>query len=268
MRYGLTRKAGAGGRAATTIDAPGGAAMLGAALLAALAAGCASQASHSGSNPPAASAPPSALPAGSTQVITNLSQLSPSETDQAALNTAAKVLKTDPAKDEVAVARGLGRDSPSMLRRLYLDSPESPRYAETMIPHTQIRLLNAKAAEFPGFSNMMLTQVLNEMIKEEHQEPMVTLELAEQINPVVLTAILDDKGQLRELIYQQHSGLAAIDNFVIESCKASLWANNMPTNALSKEGDYRLRIEAQLSKYSADREGNQIFTTRVGLGIL
>ncbi|HEY2524927.1 MAG TPA: hypothetical protein VGI29_07705, partial [Candidatus Binataceae bacterium] len=90
----------------------------------------------------------------------------------------------------------------------------------------------------------------------------------EETKPVVLTAILDDKGQLRELIYQQHSGLAAIDNFVVGSCKESLWANNMPTGALSKNGDYRLRIEAQVSKYSADREGNQTFITRLGLGIL
>jgi hypothetical protein len=268
MRYGLMRKAGAGERAATTSGAPGRAAMLGVALFVALAPGCASQASHSGSVSPAALPPPEGSDA--PHVITNLSQLSSSQTDQAALSTAAKVLKTDPAKDEAAaaVAHGLGRDSPSTLRRLYLDSPESPRYAETMIPHTQIRLLNAKAAEFPGFSNMMLTQMLNEMIKEEHQEPMVTLELAEQTKPVVLTAILNDKGQLRELIYLQHSGLAAIDNFVIAACKESLWANNMPAGALSKDGDYRLRIEAQLSKYSADREGNQTFTTRLGLGIL
>ena len=274
MRYGL-REMGAGGRARTIFGALGGAT-----LLAALAAGCSSQASSAAPAPSAglSSVPaarslssPQSLPqaAGSPEVITSLSQLSSGETDTASLNTAAKVLKTDPAKDEAAaaVARGLGRDSPSTLRRLFLDHPESPRYAETMIPHTQIRLLNAKAAEFPGFSNMMITQLLSEMVKEEHQEPMVSLELSEEIKPVVLTAILDDKGQLRELVYQQHSGLAAIDNFVVGACKESLWANNMPGGALSKDGDYRLRIEAQVSKYSADREGNQIFTTRLGLGI-
>jgi len=273
VRYGWTRKVGAGGRARTIFSALGGAAMLGATLLAALTAGCSSQASSAASPPSTALSSASRSPyppqaAGSPQVITNLSQLSSAETDTASLNTAAKVLKTAPAKDEAAVARGLGRDSPSTLRRLFLDHPESPRYAETMIPHTQIRVLNAKAAEFTGFSNMMLTQLLSEMVKEEHQEPMVSLELQEETKPVVLTAILDDKGQLRELIYQQHSGLAAIDNFVVGACKESLWANNMPEGALSKDGDYRLRIEAQVSKYSADREGNQTFTTRLGLGIL
>ena len=212
--------------------------------------------------------PPPEAP-GSPHVITNLTQLSSRETDAASLNTAAKVLKSNPSKDEsAAVAHGVGQDTPSTLRRLYLDDPASPRYAETLIPHTQIRLLNAKAAEYTGFSNMMLTQLLSEMVKQEKQEPIVSLGLSEEIRPVTLTAVLDDRGQLKELIYQQHSGLAAIDNFVIAACKASLWGNNMPEGAQSKDGNYRLRIEAQLSKYSADREGNQTFVTRLGLGIL
>jgi hypothetical protein len=42
----------------------------------------------------------------------------------------------------------------------------------------------------------------------------------------------------------------------------------MPKGALSEDGKYRLRIEAQLSKYSIDREGNHTFVTRVGLGIM
>jgi hypothetical protein len=258
----------AGMRAATTIGKPGAAAALGAAILATvLALGCSSQAPATAAQP--SSPPPPAAP-GSPQVITNLSQLSSGDADTASLNTAAKVLKADPSRGEnlAAVAHGLGRDTPSMLRRLFLDDPDSPRYADTLIPHTQERLLNAKAAEYSGFASMMLSQLLSEMVKQEKIEPMVTLELSEEIKPVILTAILDDRGQLKELIYQQHSGLAAIDNFVIATCKESLWANNMPKGALSEDGNYRLRIEAQLSKYSADREGNQTFVTQVGLGIM
>ena len=270
-QYDPTDLAGAYPRAAQTMGAMSVVAIIGAAMLAAAVAGCSSQAQ---SNAPAAripSSPPPPAPEapGSPHVITNLTQLSSRETDAASLNTAAKVLKSDPSKDEsAAVAHGMGQDTPSTLRRLYLDDPASPRYAETLIPHTQIRLLNAKAAEYTGFSNMMLTQLLSEMVKEEKQEPIVSLELSEEIRPVTLTAVLDDRGQLKELIYQQHSGLAAIDNFVIAACKASLWGNNMPEGAQSKDGNYRLRIEAQLSKYSADREGNQTFVTRLGLGIL
>jgi len=253
--------------ATKAIGALSAAAALGAAIVATvIALGCSSQAPTTAArlSPP----PPPAAP-GSPQVITNLSQLSSGDTDTASLSNAAKVLKANPSRDEAAeVAHGMGQDTPSTLRRLFMEDPDSPRYAETVIPHTQVRLLNAKAAEYSGFSNMMITQLLSEMVKEEKVEPMVTLELSEEISPVILTAILDDKGQLKELIYQQHSGLAAIDNFVIAACKASLWANNMPKGALSGDGKYRLRIEAQLSKYSNDRAGNQTFVTRVGLGIM
>lgn len=264
MRYGLMLACRAGARAATTIGRPSAAAALGAAALATvLTAGCSWQSAATTAPPPPPEAP------GSPHVITSLSQLSSGNTDAAALSTAAKVLKSDPSKDESAVvARGLGQDTPSRLQRLYMDDPESPRYAETMIPHTQVRLLNAKAAKYPDFANMMITQLLSEMVRQEAREPIVTLELSEEIKPVIVTAVLNDRGQLKELIYQQHSGLAVIDSFVIAACKESLWANNMPKGALSEDGKYRLRIEAQLSKYSADREGRQTFLTRLGLGIL
>jgi hypothetical protein len=275
MRYGLTLPVRgltlpvrASSRAATAIRTLSAAAALGAAIAATvIALGCSSQAPTTAarSSPPP---PPPAAP-GSPQVITNLSQLSSGDADTASLSNAAKVLKSNPPRDEsAAVAHGMGQDTSSTLRRLFLEDPDSPRYADTVIPHTQVRLLNAKAAEYPGFSNMMITQLLSEMVKQEKLEPIVTLELSEELKPVIVTAILDDKGQLKELIYQQHSGLAAIDNFVIAACKESLWGNNMPKGALSGDGKYRLRIEAQLSKYSADREGNQTFVTRVGLGIM
>jgi hypothetical protein len=268
MRYGLTTPVRASMRAAATMGWLCAAATRSAAVLAtALAIGCASQSPPKTTPPP--SPPPLAAP-GSPQVITNLSQLSSTDTDAASLNNAAKVLKSDPSRDEnpAMTAHGAGEDRSSTLRRLFLDHPESPRYAETMLPHAQERLLNAKAAAYPDFASLMLAQLLLEMVKEEKVEPMVTLELSEEVKPVILVAVLNDRGQLKELIYQQHSGLAAIDNFVIAACKASLWGNNMPQGAMSEDGYYRLRIEAQLSKYSADREGNHTFSTRLGLGIL
>ena len=270
MRLGLTTPVRASMRGAAILGWFGGAAALSAAILAAaLAIGCSSQSPAVHSPPPAGSSAAlcTRLAAGHHQSL----QLSSSDTDTAGLSNAAKVLKTDPSRDRsLALAEhGFGQgSSPSTLRRLFMESPDSPRFAETLLPHTQERLLNAKAAEYSGFSSMMLTQLLLEMDRQEKVEPMVTLELSEEIKPVILTAVLDDKGQLRELIYHQHSGLAAIDNFVIACCKASLWGNNMPKGAMSEDGTYRLRIEAQLSKYSADREGNQTFVTKVGLGIL
>ncbi|HZZ06918.1 MAG TPA: hypothetical protein VFE43_00145, partial [Candidatus Binataceae bacterium] len=241
--------------AATTLSAG--------ALTMALAAGCSWQS-------PATAPPSPPAAAGSPHVITNLSQLSSRDADVGSLNNAAKVLKSNPPRDETVSmrAQGPGENTSSALRRLFLEHPESPRYAETPIPHTQERLLDAKAAEYHGFANMMLTQLLNEIVQQEKTEPVVSLALPEEVKPVIVTAILSDKGQLKELIYEQHSGLAAVDNLVIAACKESLWANNMPKGALAKDGNYRLRIEAQLSKYSADREGKQTFITRLGLGIL
>jgi hypothetical protein len=55
---------------------------------------------------------------------------------------------------------------------------------------------------------------------------------------------------------------------VIKACKKSLWAGSAPEEALAEDGNYRLRIEAKLSNYSANYEGKQTFITRLGLGIL
>ncbi|HVB83106.1 MAG TPA: hypothetical protein VNE82_24550 [Candidatus Binataceae bacterium] len=264
MRYGLMLPLRAGARRCATIGRLGAVATLSAVLATALVTGCSWQ-NTTTTAPPSPPAAPDA-----PHVITNLSQLSSGNADTAALDDAAKVLNSNRSRNETlaALEHGRQRYTPSTLRRLFLDDPASPRYAETEIPHTEERLLNAKAAEYPGFASRMLSQLLSEMVKEEKLEPLVRLELSEEIRPIIVIAILDDKGQLKELIYQQHSGLAVIDNFVIASCKASLWANNMPKGAILKDGTYRLRIEAQLSKYSATSDGKQTFVTRAGLGIL
>ena len=238
-----------------------------AAILAIVAAGWVSGCSWQNQS---TSAPPSPPPAADApHVLTSLSQLSASDTDSAELKTAAKVLKSSSAPRQSAQdAESVGEDRPSVLRRLYLEDPTSPRYAPTPLPHTEIRLLNAKAAQYPDLANLLLTQLVTEMVQDEKVPPLSKMDLSEDHQPVIVTAILDNRGQLKELIYRQHSGLAAIDKFVISACKASLWANNVPKGALAADGNYRLRIEAQLSKYSTDREGNQTFVTRLGLGIL
>jgi hypothetical protein len=266
MRHGSITPARAVVRAAAIVRAAMTSAattLTAAALTTALATGC------SGQSPTTVPPTPPAA-AGSPHVITDLSQLSSRDTDVASLNNAAKVLKSNPPRDETLSmsALGPGENTSSTLRRLFREHPESPRYAETPVPHTQERLLDAKAAEYHGFANMMLTQLLNEIVQQEKTEPIASLTLPEEFKPVIVIAVLNDKGHLKELIYEQHSGLAAVDNLVIASCKESLWANNMPKGALAKDGNYRLRIEAQLSKYSANREGKQTFITRLGLGIL
>jgi hypothetical protein len=216
----------------------------------------------------AAAAPDQASIADAPQVITSLSQISSGSTDAAALNNAAKVLKSKPSSDNDRVVVGIGQDTPSVLRRLFIENPASPRYVETIVPHVQVRLLSEKAAKYPGFSNMMLTQLVTELTKEEKMPPIVKLQLSEPVRPVIVTAVLNQDGQLKELIYDQHSGLAVIDDFVIASCKASLWANNMPKDAAQPDGNYRLRIETEISNYRSTQSGKHTFLTRVGIGIL
>jgi hypothetical protein len=242
-------------------------ALLGSALcFAAALAGCASGKTVTAPSPP----PPPPVASDMPHEITNLSQLSTQDTAIRAFSDERRAFSATPVTTP-ALSMGShapGDETPATLRRLFLNHPESARYTETELPHAEERLLNAKAAEYPGFSNQMLSQLLKAMVAMEGKPPIVTLPLSDDLRPVALTAVLSDQGQLQELIFERHSGIAAVDKLVVDACKASLQANNMPKGALAKDGNYRLRIEAKLSHYSTDRNGNQTFITRLGLGIL
>lgn len=209
-----------------------------------------------------------APPPGSPRVITDLSQLSASDATVMPLASAEKALKAAPAPTPSMGAHAPGDQTPEALRRLFLNNPGASRYSDTPLPHTQERLLNAKAAQYAAFSSRMLSQLMTEMVKLEKLPPVDTMVLPDTLKPVILSAVLNDKGQLRELVFEQHSGVAGVDNLVIKACKASLWAGAAPQEALAEDGNYRLRIEAELSNYRADRYGKQEFITRLGLGIL
>lgn len=218
--------------------------------------------------PPAPPPPPAAPPPGSPHVITDLSQLSASDVAIVPLANAENALKAAPIPTPSMGAHAPGDQTPEALRRLFLNNPDASRYSDTPLPHTQERLLNAKAAQYSAFSSRMLSQLMTEMVKLEKLPPVDTMVLPDELKPVIVTAVLNDKGQLRELVFEQHSGVAGVDNLVIKACKQSLWAGAAPREALAEDGDYRLRIEAELSNYSADRYGKQKFITRLGLGIL
>jgi hypothetical protein len=221
--------------------------------------------------PPPAAAPVAAPPPAAAygpHAITNLSQLSTADAPITSLAGEQHALDATPvaAPTPSMGAHGPRDDTPATLRRLFLSEPA--HYTEAELPHSEERLLNAKAAEYSGFSSQMLAQLLKSMIELEKKPPIVTLPLPDDLKPVILTAVLDNQGQLQELILEQRSGIAAVDNFVVAACKDSMWANNLPEGALASDGNYRLRIEAKLSHYSADREGYQTFITRLGLAIL
>jgi hypothetical protein len=234
-------------------------------LATALLAGCST---HTPPRPPPP-APPAAPAPGSPRVITNLSQLSASNGGMVPLISTRDIVEAP--KEEPKLSMGShapGDQTPAALRRLFLNNPAVSRYRETPLPHSQERLLNAKAAKYPAFSSRMLSQLLKEMVRLEGQPPVNMMVLPNDLKPVIVTAVLNREGQLRELIFDQHSGVAAVDKLVIKACKESLWAGSAPEDALAQDGNYRLRIETRLSNYSADREGEQTFITRLGLGIL
>jgi hypothetical protein len=233
-------------------------------LAAALFAGCSTHTA-----PPPPPPPPPAPAPGSPRVITNLSQLSTSSAGMVPLISTQDIKEAPEEEPKLSMgSHAPGDQTPAALRRLFLNNPAASRYRETPLPHTQERLLNAKAAKYSAFSSRMLSQLLQEMVRLEGQRPVNMMVLPDDLKPVIVTAVLNREGQLRELIFDQHSGVATVDKLVIKACKEALWAGTAPAEALGRDGNYRLRIEAELSNYSANREGEQTFITRLGLGIL
>ena len=241
--------------------------MIGALAIAALAGSCAT--SHQAAAPSAPASPPAASPAeaGGPRVITDLSQLSSAEITNPA---AAQALNSAPvaAPTPDMGSHAPGDQTPADLRRLFLNNPDAGRYSDTAAPHALERLLNAKAAKYPGFSRQMLAQLLKAMQTQEAQPDATKLNLPSSIQPVILTAVVNSDGQLRALIFQQRSGVASVDTMVIKACKTALASSDPPSEAQTKDGNYHLLIEAELSNYSTNREGINTFVTRLGLGIL
>jgi len=242
--------------------------MFGSLALAALIGSCAAK--NQSAQPIAAASPQAvAAPAdnGGPKVITDLSQVSSAEiVNPTATQAFASAPVAAPTPDMGSHAPG--DQTPASLRRLFLNNPEAGRYSDTEAPHALERLLNAKAAKYPGFSRQMLAQLLKAMQVEEAKPDATKLELPSNLQPVILTAVMNNEGQLRALIFQQRSGVASVDTLVVKACKTALSASDPPADAQTKDGNYHLLIEAELSNYSTDREGTNSFITRLGLGIL
>jgi hypothetical protein len=104
-----------------------------------------------------------------------------------------------------------------------------------------VRLLNNKAAQFGDFSGVILDRIYARLIEAERSEEISRTKLPSDIKAVVITAILNKKGKLTELILEQHSGKARIDQMMLEVCKKSIWYENPPTEAISGDGTYKDR---------------------------
>ena len=130
-----------------------------------------------------------------------------------------------------------------------------------------VRLLNAKAAKFGIFSAAILNRLYAHLIIAERSEEISRTKLPTELKAVVVTAIMDKSGKLTELILEQHSGRAQIDQMMLAVCKKGIWYENPPTDALSGDGNYKLTIRMKLENFASSDERHWSFITDLGLGI-
>ncbi|MGH7934507.1 MAG: hypothetical protein ACREQN_15280 [Candidatus Binataceae bacterium] len=229
-------------------------------------AGCAAPATQSKSDVIAVPVAPAVTNASQQpHVITDLSALSAS-------NSLAEIQRENRLVTHAASPAITGGEthidtSQSNIDRFFLSNPQGARYNEDSRPPGETILLNGKARQYAQFARRLLNQTLA-AVQNLESERIASRQMPDHLQPVVLTAVLDPDGKLREIIIDQHSGVGAVDKLLIDGCKKGLWSRNPPAGALSADGNYRLRIEAMIINQSFDRGGIYTFNTRLGLGIM
>jgi len=130
-----------------------------------------------------------------------------------------------------------------------------------------VRLLNSKAAKFGSFSGVILDRIYARLIEAERTEEISRIKLPTEIKAVVITAVLDKRGKLTELVLEQHSGKSKIDQMMLDVCRKSIWYENPPIEALASDGTYQLTIRLKLENYASSDEAHWSFITDLGLGL-
>lgn len=191
------------------------------------------------------------------QMVTNLSSVSGASIDP--LGT-----KSVPARGQ-----GLLHDDAAAATtvRTYGAEPGLSRPTGTDSNPGEERLLNGKAAKFANFSQVLLDRIYAQIRIAEKTEEIARARLPTDLKPVVITAIMDRNGKLTELILEQHSGKARIDQMMLAVCKKAIWYRNPPPEALSGDGNYKLTVQCRLENYGSQDETHWSFITRLGLGI-
>jgi hypothetical protein len=218
--------------------------------LATISQGCGS---NSAQVPAVAPLPPPDAP----RTVTDLSQLAPGS----AINPFGKreqaiarkvVAGTDVSENDVQDTSGLGTVR-------HMGNDKHPAEA---------RLLNKKAAQFDMLSMRLLDQVLDQILRLQATDEISHLKLPTDLKWVIISATLDDRGVLKELVVDQHSGNAAVDRMVIAACKKGLYIHNPPVEALDGDGNYKVRFEARFENYASMDGEHWEFKTYLGLAIL
>jgi hypothetical protein len=177
----------------------------------------------------------------------------------------------DPLHVSVAPARGdalLHDEGPASAGpRTFQTDPGISRTVGNDANPGKVRLLNDKAAKFGTFSGVILDHIYAHLIEAERTEEISRTRLPTEIRAVIITAIMDKSGKLTELILEQHSGRANIDQMMLNVCKKSIWYPNPPVDALSDDGTYKLTIKLTLENYASSDEHHWSFHTDLGLGL-
>ena len=202
--------------------------------------------------------PPEAAPGAAPvpQMVTDLSSVSSAPIDP--LGTHAV-----PKRGEGLLHESNGDSGP----RTFAEEPGLSRSVGNDANPAEVRLLNDKAAKFANFSQVILERIYAQLRIAEKSEEISRTKLPTDIKPVVITAIMDKSGKLTELILEQHSGKARIDQMMLDVCKKAVWYRNPPPEALAEDGTYHLTIKGRLENYASTDETHWSFITRIGLGI-
>jgi hypothetical protein len=146
-------------------------------------------------------------------------------------------------------------------------NPGSERHVGTDTMPAVQQLMNLKAAQYAGFSGILLDQLWGQVRLRETDDDIARLKLPDTLRPVVLTATLAPDGKLQEIVIDQRSGKAIIDKLFIEACKKSIWTHNPPKAAALPNGTYQVRIEGRMENF-ASNESRWTFKTYMGIAIL
>jgi hypothetical protein len=203
--------------------------------------------------------PPEAAPGAAPvpQMVTDLSSVSGAAIDPLGVHAV-------PKRGEGLLHESSGDTSGP---RTFAEQPGLSRSAGTDANPGEVRLLNDKAAKFANFSQVILERIYAQLRIAEKTEEIARTKLPTDIKPVVITAIMDKSGKLTELILEQHSGKARIDQMMLNVCKKAVWYRNPPVDALAEDGTYHLTIQGRLENYASTDETHWSFITHIGLGI-
>jgi len=203
-----------------------------------------------------------AIPAGepTPRVITDLSQIAPAGKMPAPLAAATPLVPTTVAPSLSA------SENYEDLRRIFLANPGTTKFVGTAAKPGYIRLLNAKAAQFPQFAEALLRRLF--AAAQELERGDISRHKLGDLKPVVITAVMSKEGRPQELVLEEHSGAGAVDKLMIEACKQGLWGSNPPAEIVDADGIYRLKIEARLKSFNDPDGAHWNFETDLGLALL